>query len=209
MAGGEKTRSIRVKYFNPNERRQEHEGRGNSAAVQGTKRNSFNRNRAAVRRPVRHHRPKYPAEQAGRRRMCERYMAPRMEQYPAGGAEKPGGLPGAHHPQCGAEPAAKTEPLETGRRRNDADLGGAGRDAARPGHPGAALGAQGHSGSAGALFAGADPGGTDTVPPAVLVGGAGKNGGCTQRHFPAAGQEHTGAAAARPAQRAGKEEITL
>lgn len=79
-----------------------------------------------------------------------------------------------------------------------------GRDAARPGHPGAALGAQGHSGSAGALFAGADPGGTDTVPPAVLVGGAGKNGGCTQRHFPAAGQEHTGAAAARPAQRAWK-----
>lgn len=60
------------------------------------------------------------------------------------------------------------------------------------------MGAQGHSGSAGALFAGTDPGGTDTVPPAVLVGGAGKNGGCTQRHFPAAGQEHTGAAAARP-----------
>ena len=126
--------------------------------------------------------------------MCERYMAPRMEQYPAGGAEKFGGLSGTHYPQPGAEPAAKTEPLETGRRRNDADLGGAGRDAARPGHPGAALGAQGHSGSAGALFAGADPGGTDTVPPAVLVGGAGKNGGRTQRHFPAAGQEHTGAA---------------
>ena len=41
------------------------------------------------------------------------------------------------------------------------------------------MGAQGHSGSAGALFAGADPGGTDTVPPAVLVGGAGKNGGGT------------------------------
>ena len=43
------------------------------------------------------------------------------------------------------------------------------------------MGAQGHSGSAGALFAGADPGGTDTVPPAVLVGGAGKNGGISPR----------------------------
>ena len=35
---------------------------------------------------------------------------------------------------------------------------------------------------------------------AVLVGGAGKNGGRTLRLSPAAGQENTGAAAARPAQ---------
>ena len=45
-----------------------------------------------------------------------------------------------------------------------------------------------------------DGGGTDFIPAAVLVGGAGKNGGRTLRHSPAAGQENTGAAAARPAQ---------
>lgn len=71
------------------------------------------------------------------------------------------------------------------------------------------MGAQGHSGSAGALFAGADPGGTDTVPPAVLVGGAGKNGGCTQRHFPAAGQEHTERLRRDLRNELEKEEITL